>query len=396
MELAPSRLSARDTLRAGSIGLRTRRLRASLSILGIAIGIAALVAVLGISDSSKADLIATIDRLGTNLLTVGEGQSLTGTEVTIPQEAEAMVGRMDPVIAVSAIADVPASVRRTGYIPDTDTGGITVKAARTNLLSMLIGSMRTGVFLNDATSEYPVLVLGAVAAERLGLERLAGGRVWVDDQWFVVAGVMRPLRLAPDIDRSALIGFGVADRLYDADETPTKLYVRSDPDRVDAVRGVLASTMSPDAPEEMDVGRPSDALEARAAAKSAFTSLFLGPGLVTLVVGGVGIANVMVISVLERRSEIGLRRALGATRRHISVQFLSESLLLSGLGGALGAALGAAITIGYAWYQGWSIVMSPWTLAGGVVAALVIGALAGLYPATRAARMSPTEALRTV
>jgi putative ABC transport system permease protein len=235
-----------------------------------------------------------------------------------------------------------------------------------------------------------------VAAERLGLERQAGGRVWVDDQWFVVAGVLRPLRLAPDIDRSALIGFGVADRLYDADETPTKLYVRSDPDRVEAVRGVLASTMSPDAPEEMDVGRPSDALEARAAAKSAFTSLFLGLGLMALVVGGVGIANVMVISVLERRSEIGLRRALGATRRHISVQFLSESLLLSGLGGAMGATLGAAITIGYAWYQSWSIVMSPWTLAGGVVAALVIGAVAGLYPATRAARMSPTEALRTV
>ena len=144
------------------------------------------------------------------------------------------------------------------------------------------------------------------------------------------------------------------------------------------------------------MSRPSDALEARAAAKTAFTSLFLGLGAVALLVGGVGIANVMVISVLERRSEVGLRRALGATRRHVGAQFACESLLLAAAGGVAGVALGALVTAGYAATRGWTPVVPPAALAGGVAAALAIGAVAGVYPALRAARLSPTDALRGV
>jgi putative ABC transport system permease protein len=154
--------------------------------------------------------------------------------------------------------------------------------------------------------------------------------------------------------------------------------------------------VNPESPDEVEVTRPSDALEAKEAADQAFTNLLLGLGAVALLVGGVGIANVMVISVLERRGEIGLRRALGATRRHISIQFLGESLILATLGGLGGVALGGAVTAAYAWTQGWGVLIPTVAIVGGMSAALIIGVIAGLYPAMRAARVSPTEALRTL
>jgi putative ABC transport system permease protein len=237
-------------------------------------------------------------------------------------------------------------------------------------------------------------VLGSKAAERLGIDR-PGVAVWLGERWFTVVGILDPVELAPDLDSAALIGLPIAKELFEADGSASTIYVRADPDDIDDVRGVLGATANPEHPEEVDVSRPSDALEARAAAKTAFTSLFLGLGAVALLVGGVGIANVMVISVLERRSEIGLRRALGATRGHIRLQFLTESLILAGLGGAVGVVLGTIITVGYASNRGWDAVVPWYVPAGGVAAALAIGAVAGLYPAMRAARLAPTEALRT-
>lgn len=395
MDLASSRLLATDVLRVGAIGLRTRRLRALLSAIGIAIGIASMVAVLGISESSKADLIAQLDRLGTNLLRVSPGQSILGDDSKLPEEAASMIGRIGPVQSESSVGSLDATVRRTDYIPEVETGGISVQATSLNLLATVGGTMRSGRFLNAATESYPAVVLGSVAAERLGIAR-AGALVWLGSQWFTVVGILNPVELAEDLDRSALIGFPIAEELFGADGSASTIYVRADPDTIDDVMGVLAATANTEHPEEVEVSRPSDALEARAAAKGAFTSLFLGLGAVALLVGGVGIANVMVISVLERRSEIGLRRALGATRGHIRLQFLTESLLLSGIGGAAGVGAGALITALYASNRGWAIAVPWYVLAGGVGAALAIGAVAGLYPAVRAARMAPTEALRTV
>jgi putative ABC transport system permease protein len=394
--LAPSRLHSSDLFRVGSIGLRTRRVRAALSALGIAIGIAAMVAVLGISESSKADLLSVLDRLGTNLLTVeastGIGQNSTAE---LPTTSPAMLGRIGPVEEVSSVTSVDASVYRTDLVPESETGGLTVKAVDPALVDTLGGTMASGRFLDDVSASQPTVVLGSVAAERLGVTG-PGVRVWLGDQWFEVIGVLDGLELAQDIDRAALVGRPVAESRLTVGDAPGTVYLRTEPDAVDDVRTVVAATANPDSPDEVTVSRPSDAIEAKAAAQSAFTSLFLGLGAVALLVGGVGIANVMVISVLERRSEIGLRRALGATRRHVAVQFVSEALLLSLLGGVCGVAIGATVTTGYALLRGWSIVVPFVALVGALVCALMIGAIAGLYPALRAARLSPTEALRTV
>jgi putative ABC transport system permease protein len=394
VELAPSRLLPADILRVGGIGLRTRRLRAALSALGIAIGIAAMVAVLALSESSKSDLIATLDRLGTNLLRVAPGQTLFGEDAKLPEQARGMIGRIGPVDEVSAVEAVDASVRRTGYISEEETGGITVLAADLDLPATLGATLRAGVFLNAASSRYPAVVLGSIAAERLGIDRV-GVDVWLGNQWFTVVGILNPIELAPDLDRSALVGLPIAKELLGAEGSASTIYVRAEPENLDDVRRVLGATANPEHPEEVEVSRPSDALEARAAAKTAFTSLFLGLGAVALLVGGVGIANVMVISVLERRSEIGLRRALGAAKGHIRLQFLAESLMLAATGGAAGVALGTLITVVYAANRGWSAVV-PWYVPfGGIALAVAIGAVAGLYPAMRAARLAPTEALRS-
>jgi putative ABC transport system permease protein len=394
MELASSRLLALDVLRVGGVGLRTRRLRAALSALGVAIGIAAMVGVLGISESSRSDLIATLDRLGTNLLRVAPGQTIFGEEAELPEQAGPMIRRISPVESASAVEQVEATVRRTDYIPEEETGGISVAAANLDLLTTLGATVRSGAFLNAGTARYPAVALGSKAAERLGIDR-PGVRVWLGGQWFTVVAILDPVELAPDLDSAALIGLPIAEQLFDAEGSPTTIYVRANPDNLDDVRRVLGATANPEHPEEVDVSRPSDALEARAAAKTAFTSLFLGLGAVALLVGGVGIANVMVISVLERRSEIGLRRALGAAKGHIRLQFLTESLILAGLGGAVGVVLGTLITVVYASGRGWATALPWYVPAGGVAAALAIGAVAGLYPAMRAAQLAPTEALRS-
>lgn len=396
MELT-SRLLPADVVRVGSIGLRTRRLRAALSAVGIAIGIASMVAVLGISQSSKADLLAQLDKLGTNLLTITPGQSLRGGVATLPLTAPAMVARVGPVEQVASERTTEARLRRTNYVPAAQTNGISVRAADINLLATLNGSVGKGVFLTEASIRYPAIVLGSVTAERLAITSLeVGPTVYVGGRWFSVVGILDPLPLAPDIDRSALLGYPIAQELLGATADATTIHVRTDPDTIEDTRTLLPATANPENPEEVQVSRPSDVLEARAAAETAFTSLFLGLGVVALLVGGVGIANVMVVSVLERRSEIGLRRALGAGKRHISIQFLSESLLLAALGGLAGALIGVLVTAGYALSRDWAISIPAYAPVGGIVASLLIGGIAGLYPAVRAARLSPTDALRTV
>ncbi|HEV3284639.1 MAG TPA: ABC transporter permease [Solirubrobacteraceae bacterium] len=399
--LPRSRLLAADVLRVASVGLRTRRLRAALSALGVAIGIASMVAVLGISDSSRAGLVAQLDELGTNLLTVMPGQNFFGEAAKLPEAAERAVRNLPSVRSTAAVTTVSsASVRRNPYVDTAETSGITVDAADAGLLRTLGGRLAEGRFLDAANGRYPLVVLGSVAAQRLGVDKLTvDGRpveVYIGGTWFTVAGVLRSLALAPEIDRAALIGYPIAYALFATTRHASTLYVRADPERVREAASLLAAAADPQNPEQTSISRPSDAIEARAKAQSTLTALFLGLGAVALLVGGVGIANVMVISVLERRPEIGLRRALGARAAHIGVQFLGESVLLSLLGGLVGVGLGAGATAGYASIQGWILVVPVLAVGGGVAIALLLGALAGLYPAVRAARLAPAAALRSV
>ncbi|MFI6283770.1 ABC transporter permease [Streptomyces sp. NPDC051018] len=396
-DLRPARLGPRDVVKVGAVGLRTRPMRAFLSALGIAIGIAAMVAVVGISSSSRAELDRTLSALGTNLLTVAPGSTLTGEAAQLPLEAEAMVSRIGPVTSVSAVGEIAeAKVYRNDKIAKAETGGLVALAARTDLRETVAAELRTGSWLNDATSTYPAAVLGATAAERLGIGRIGPEtQILIDGRWFTVVGILEEAPLAPELDSAVLVGWPVARTELGFDGHPTTIYTRSEESAIPAVRDVLGPTASPETPNEAEVSRPSDALAAQQAAGEAFTGLLLGLGAVALLVGGVGVANTMVISVLERRAEIGLRRSLGATRGQVRTQFLAESLLLSALGGLGGAVLGSAVTVGYAVYQGWPSVVPPWAVFGGVGATLAIGALAGLYPAVRASRLSPTEALAT-
>lgn len=390
-----TRLHGRDLMAVGMAGLRGRPMRSALSALGIAIGIAAMVAVLGISTASRAGLLAEIRSLGTNLLTVTPGQSLFGDNATLPDAAPGMISRIPGVTSVSAVGAVSgASVRRTDKIDAEDTSGIAVQATQLGLLRNLGGTVGSGAWLNAATARYPVVVLGSVAADRLGVHQ-AGGQVYIGGRWFTVVGVLNVVQLAPEIDRSALIGWSAAENVLGFDGHPTTIYERSTDRSVGEVRARLGGTANPEHPEQVQISRPSDALTAQLAAASAFNSLFLGLGAVALLVGGVGIANIMVISVLERRQEIGLRRALGATRSHIRLQFLAESVTLSLLGGLTGVALGLAVTLSYAYYRDWPHVLPTQALVGGVLAAVAVGAVAGLYPARRAARLAPTQALAT-
>ncbi|MER7176562.1 ABC transporter permease [Streptomyces mesophilus] len=392
--LTPARLSPADVLRVGGSGLRSRPLRVFLSALGIAIGIAAMIGVVGISASSTEELARKLDALGTNLLTVSPGQSFGGGEAHLPDEAVEMTARIGSVESVTAIGRTDAKVYRNDRVPPAETGGIGVYAARLDLPGTVGAGVVQGRWLNRANAAYPAVVLGPKAAEQLGVSRAGDDvQVWLGERWFTVVGLLAPNELAPELDAGALVGWPVAEAELGFDGHPTTIYTRAAPAAVTDVQSVLGATANPQDPTAVEVSRPSDALAAKEATDDALAGLLLGLGGVALLVGGVGVANTMVISVLERRAEIGLRRSLGATRGQIRIQFLCESLLLSALGGLGGVLIGIAVTTGYATYQGWPTVVPLWSMAGGVTATLVIGGLAGFYPAVRAARLPPTEAL---
>ena len=392
----PRRLPAGDVLRIGAVGLRTRPTRAMLSALGISIGIAAMLAVVGISASGRADLQRTLDDLGTNVLTVTGADGDAGGDGQLPDTSTAMVKRIAPVLSAAAVSRLPDDVHtyRNDRVAANQTNGITTYAADLDLPAAVGGTLAHGAWLNPATATFPGVVLGSSSAQRLGIAKAGPGvLVRIGDEHFAVLGILDPLPLAPELDSAALVGTTAAREYLRGGYRPTTIYLRAVDEQVSTVRDVLVATANPNAPYLAVVSRPSDALAAKIATERAFNSLLLGLGAVALLVGGVGVANTMVISVLERRTEIGLRRALGATRAHIRLQFLTESLLLTALGGVGGSLLGTLITAAYALTRGWPTVLPGWSVAASAGATLVVGIIAGLYPAIRAARLSPTEAL---
>ena len=397
---AAARLRPGDLAALASIGLRTRKLRAGLSALGIAIGVGAIVAVLGLAASSSAALLAEIQQLGTNLLTVTSGQTLTGGAAELPQAAPGMIARLPGVTGVQDTGTVTGvDVYKSPLIPSIQTNALGVDAATLGLPAAAGTSLAQGRYLNAATEREPVAVLGAAAAQLLGIDRIRPGmRIWAGGQWLYVTGILHHAVLAPEIDSAVLVGFPAARKYLHFDGHPSKIYVRTVNTQAatTAIDNLLGYQANPENPNQVTVSQPSDALTAQADAKSALGTLFLGLGAVALLVGAIGVANIMVISVLERRSEIGLRRALGATRGQIRAQFLAEAILLSLAGGIAGVATGVAATAIYARGHRELLVIPAEAWAGGLAAAVVIGAAAGLLPAIRASRLSPTQALWTM
>ena len=396
----PARLGPGDLAGLAIVGLRTRKLRAGLSALGIAIGVAAIVAVLGLAASSQAALLNEISQLGTNLLIVTNGQTLGGDAAELPEAAPGMIARLPGVAGVQDTGTVSGvDVYKSPLIPSIETSGLSVDAATLGLPAVAGTSLAQGRYLNAATEREPVAVLGAAAAQLLGIDRIRPGtRIWAGGQWIYVTGILNHAVLAPEIDSAVLTGFPAAEQYLHFDGHPSQIYVRTVNTQAatTAVDNLLGKQADPENPNQVGVSRPSAALTAQAEAKGALDTLFLGLGAIALLVGAIGVANIMIISVLERRSEIGLRRALGATKGQIRTQFLAEAILLSLAGGIGGVIVGMVATAAYARGHGEAVVIPPDAWAVGLGAAVIIGALAGLLPAIRAARLSPTRALWSI
>ena len=389
------RLKIKDLFFVALYGVRARRGRAALTSIGIGIGIAAIVAVTGISASGRADLLATLESLGTNLIKASPQAGFFGTQEKLPDGVVGMVERIGPVEEVTSTTQTDLIVRRSDFISQFEGGGISTIVTSPELLQVVGGNLIEGRFIQDGLSNIPVTVLGSVTASRLGINTLeTPTKILIGDEWFGVVGILDELKIHPDLDRSVFIGYGVAKTLFDIDKEPTTIYVRANPSYIEDVVEVIAPSMNPENPDQVLVSRPSDALEAQEAADAAFTNLLLGLGSVALLVGGVAIANVMVMSVLERRMEIGVRRSIGATRKEIRYQFLLESIVLSGIGGLVGVFLGTGITLGYTNYTDIVFSIPVSQVLGAILLALLIGAISGVYPAIKASKIQPAEAVR--
>ena len=393
--MSKNKLRTRDLFFVAVYGVKARKGRAALTSIGIGIGIAAIVAVSGIAASGSADLLSTLESLGTNLVKASPQAGFFGTQEELPEGVIGMVERIGPVEEVTSTTQTDLLVRRSNFISEFEGGGISTIVTSSELLNVIGGNLSEGRFITDGLSDLPVTVLGSVTAKRLGITNLSQpSKILIDDEWFGVIGIIEELKIHPDLDRSVFIGYGAAKKLFDINEEPTTIYLRANPTFIEDVVEVIAPSMNPENPDQVEVSRPSDALEAQQAVEASFTNLLLGLGSVALLVGGVAIANVMVMSVLERRMEIGVRRSIGATRREIRYQFLLESIVLSGIGGLVGVMLGSLITLAYTNYTNIVFSIPVWQILGAVVLALLIGAISGVYPAIKASKIQPAEAVR--
>ena len=393
------RLSIGDSIRTALIGPRSRKMRTALSALGVAVGIAAITAITGIAASNQAQLLAELDELGANMIMVQPGYGPDSKPVALPDTAAGMIERVKGVEQVGVLEKVPdgTGVYRNDLMPKSQGNGLTAYAASPEFLSSVEGSVAKGSWFDETDRSLPVTVLGAAAAARMGITE-TGVRVWIGERWYTVIGILDSAGLAESIDASAFLGDRWAAEHVSAkgDDTIASIYVRmADGGTGEKVREAIARAANPGSPYVQVTGL-GDLAGARETADDSLSGLAVGLAAIALLVGGIGIANTMVVAVLERRGEIGLRRALGARPGQIAGQFVAEAIVLGGLGGIAGVVCGALAVVAYAAIQGQSATIPVLVLVGGPIVALAVGVIAGLYPAVSAARLSPTTALRTV
>lgn len=393
-----SRLQFRDLLRTAWLGVSSRPQRTALASLGVALGIASLTALTGVAASNQAQLLAELDRMGANLAIVAPAHGPDNNLVPLPENAPAMVRRVDGVADVGVFETAPEGVYvyRTDLVPDTETNGIQIAVARPDVFHAIEAELAAGRWFDDASRGLPVTVLGRTAADRLGITQ-AGDRVWIGGQWYGVIGILETAGLATAIDTAAILGDQWVRNTFQENAIGdiSAMYVRAEPGRIGEIIDTLAAAASPGSPF-VTVNALTDLAAARTTADDSLSTLGIALAGIALLVGAVGIANTMVVTVLERRGEIGLRRSLGARPMHISIQFLTEAAALALIGGIAGLLLGVGAATASALVRDQPIVIPSETAIASPGVAVIVGAVAGLYPALRAARLSPTLALRAV
>jgi len=396
-----------DLLRTAGLGVTSRPQRTALSALGVALGIASLVALTWAAASNQAELLRQLDEQGADLAVVSPTLGPDNQPIPVHDAAPEMIARVHGVAQIGVLEHPPEGlgVFRNELVPPQETNGLTVAVARPNLFDAVGAELAHGRWFDDATRALPTVVLGATAAERLGIAA-AGEQVWIGGRWYGVIGILESSGLAGGgLNTAAILGdrwvrAAYGDPAAPAGEDPighvAQIFVRAEPGRIGEVSSALAAAASPGAPHQVDVAGLLDLAAARATADDALATLGLVLAGIALLVGGVGIANTMVVTVMERRGEIGLRRALGARPGQVATQFVAEAVALSLLGGLTGAALGTAAAVVIAFANQQPVAVPLPALVAGPVVAVVVGAVAGLHPAMRAARTPPTQALKGV
>ncbi len=401
-----ARLGVRELLTETLAGVMARPGRTVLTVLGTVLGVAALVATLGISKTAGNQIVQSFDALeATGVVVQPVVADVNGKQVAkvnLPWDVESRL-QLNGVRSAGALAEVKvaggAVVRRSQV---RDPSGANEASLRTvavspGLLDAVRGKVLQGRWFDIGNVERGdrVVVLGAEAARRLGITRLdQRPAIFIGDEVFTVIGIIGDLAREKDLENSVLLPSGIAAERFGAG-APTKVVIDTELGAAQLIASQAPIALAPNDPAGVRVGAPPSLSRARSGVETEVNSLFLILGLVTLVVGAIGIANVTLVTVLERVGEIGLRRALGAARRHIAYQFLMESAAMGLLGGIVGASLGIGVITAVSMSRQWTPVLDASIPLGAPVLGTVIGLLAGIYPALRAASMEPVEALRS-
>jgi putative ABC transport system permease protein len=398
-----SHLRTRDLIAESVAGLEARPARSILTVLGTVLGITALVATLGVSRTAGNQIVSRFDALAATEVVIEPASAAGGATRTssIPWDAEARLLRLNGVVAAGtlSVVNIRGALSRTSAVQDVTAiteYNIPVRAASPGLFPAVKTKLRTGRVFdagNDMRADR-VAVIGPGVAERLGLNRVdQQPAVFVGDRLYVVIGIIDDVLRQADLLDSIIIPNGTAKLEYDL-QAPQLVAVDTATGASSLIARQGPVTLDPNDPSRLRSSSAGGATKVKDEVSNDLSGLFLILGGVSLLVGAIGIANVTLVSVMERIGEIGLRRALGAGRRHIIAQFLTESTVLGLLGGAVGAALGVLVTVGISAAKQWTPVMDGRLPFAAPALGAVVGLVAGLYPALRAASLQPVEALR--
>tara|TARA_B100000959_G_scaffold220128_1_gene232587 strand:- start:364 stop:1551 length:1188 start_codon:yes stop_codon:yes gene_type:complete len=389
----------REILSVAISGLTARKVRTLLIMLGPVLGAAGIVAAVGLNESAKGDVRQTLERLGTNLIVASaDGSFSAGEAPTLPEDAVERVMNVSTVDRVAGITEIGSLtvLPSQGGKDFFRTIPVPVLTSDQNLLTVLDAQMLYGRFVNGADEDN--IFRSAVIGQDLAndYQYLPGEvrTIDVDGETYGIVGVLEKVDLVPKLDTAVIIPKSAAEEDFDVEQKPTTLYVRATEGNVDSTADALPMAINLGGNEAVTVAVPSDLLEAQGAVDTTLRNILFLMGGLALLVGGVGIANVMSISVIQRSGEIGIRRALGHTKMTIALQFVLEALFVGVLGGIVGVVTGVSVIYLVSSILGWIATLNIplFLVAGGM--ALIVSVIAGLYPAWKAARLEPLETLR--